>query len=330
VTAATDAPAWSLLRGTVMGRNKKYSQDSCLARVVAGGEGALLVVADGHGAKEHHRSDLGSRWAVEEFAACAGALAEDVTRGGGGEARWPAVLAAARNLPQQVVHRWLARVALHEANSPAGGATPEVLAAGPDPIPYGSTLVGAVVVGQLLLCWKLGDGDIVLVEESGAAVVPLYDGPEYGDEADSLCQKEAWRDMRVFWQRLPAGGSVAVLISTDGLSKSFADHSGFVQFAEGLRDRARDEGLATVQARLEGWLSHAASYSGDDSTLLGAFPSSRYPPDSRPAAPRGPGEDGGAADGAAAAEAARGAETAEQADRREHEQDQPDTEGTRS
>lgn len=278
-------PAWTLLHGAVKGRNKKYTQDSSVARPVADGHGVLLVVADGHGSKAHHRSHLGSRWAVEEFTACAEALAEDVARRGAGEAHLPAVLAAARTLPQQIAHRWLSRMALHEVNSPAGGASPETPAAGPDPVPYGSTLVGAVLMGPLLLCWKLGDGDIVLVEESGAAFVPLYDGPEFGDEADSLCQPEAWRQMRFFWRRLPAEYPTAVLISTDGLSKSFTDHAGFVGFAEGLRDRARDQGLAVVQGQLESWLSHAASFSGDDSTLVGAFPSSRYTAREQPSAP---------------------------------------------
>jgi hypothetical protein len=278
VTATPGSTAWTLLQGAVKGRNKKFSQDSSVARHIAGGAAVLLAVADGHGSKAHYRSDLGSRWAVEAFATCAGALAEDVVRRGGDEDHWPAVLAAARGLPQQIVHRWRDQVALHECNSPAGGDWRAVLSAGPDLIPYGSTLVGAVVVGRLLLCWQLGDGDIVLVDESGEPLVPLYEGPELGDEADSLCQPEAWRQMRIHWQRLPTGRHTAVLISTDGLSKSFTDHKGFVSFAEGLRDRALDQGLGAVQGQLENWLSHAASYSGDDSTLVGAFPSERYAP----------------------------------------------------
>jgi hypothetical protein len=284
---------WLLLRGAVKGRNKKYSQDGWAARRIGDGAGVLLAVADGHGSRAHFRSDLGARWAIEAFTACAGALAGDLVRRGGGEEHWPAVLSAARSLPQQIVHRWRDRVALHEYNSPAGGDWRAVRSGGPDPIPYGSTLAGAVIVGRLLLCWQLGDGDLVLAEESGEACTPLYQGPELGDEADSLCQPEAWRQMRVHWQRLPEDPSTAVLISTDGLSKSFTDHRGFLGFADGLRDRARDRGLSSVQDRLEDWLAHAARYSGDDSTLVGAFPSARYGtgpagPESR--APAGPGQ----------------------------------------
>ncbi|MBM9510674.1 protein phosphatase 2C domain-containing protein [Actinacidiphila acididurans] len=276
MTDAPDSPHWALLHAAVKGSHKKYSQDSSTARLVLGGAGALLAVADGHGSRAHHRSDLGSRWAVEAFTACALALAEDVRRRGGDEARWPAVLAAARGLPQQIVHHWWTRMALHEANSPAGGAWTSGPPPGPDPIPYGSTLVGVLVVGRLLLCWQLGDGDVVLVDETGEPSLPLYDGPELGDEADSLCQAEAWRQMRVHWQRLPVDRHTGVLVSTDGLSKSFADHAGFVSFAAGLRDRARDTGLDRIRDHLPDWLTQAASYSGDDSTLVGAFPAARY------------------------------------------------------
>lgn len=288
MTPVAPAPAWTLLHDTVKGRNKRFSQDSSLARQVADGGGVILAVADGHGAKAHHRSHLGSRWAVEEFAACVQALAEDVASRGADEARWPAVLAAARTLPQQITHRWLRRMALYEANFPADGAAWQQPDARPDPIPYGSTLIGALLVGPLLLGWKLGDGDIVLVDDYGDASVPLYDGPEYGDEADSLCQPEPWRQTRFFWRRLPADGRTAVLLSTDGLSKSFTDHAGFVAFAEGLRDRAREHGVAAVQEQLADWLGRAASFSGDDSTLVGAFPAPRYaagPPDAPPPPP---------------------------------------------
>jgi hypothetical protein len=288
VTPVAPAPAWTLLHDTVKGRNKRFSQDSSLARQVADGGGVILAVADGHGAKAHHRSHLGSRWAVEEFAACVQALAADVASRGADEARWPAVLAAARTLPQQITHRWLRRMALYEANFPADGAAWQQPDARPDPIPYGSTLIGALLVGPLLLGWKLGDGDIVLVDDYGDASVPLYDGPEYGDEADSLCQPEPWRQTRFFWRRLPADGRTAVLLSTDGLSKSFTDHAGFVAFAEGLRDRAREHGVAAVQEQLADWLGRAASFSGDDSTLVGAFPAPRYaagPPDAPPPPP---------------------------------------------
>lgn len=295
---ATGTPtvAWELLDGGVKGVAKKYSQDRGRALTTADGRAVVLAVADGHGSRAHFRSELGARWAVEAFTASAEVYAHEVVRRGTDAANWPRLLAEARSLPQQVVHAWRRRVLIHEANSPAhgekastapGGPAPattgatEATAAGQpptgsapeaDPAVYGSTLVGAVITERLLVCWQLGDGDIVLVDPDGTTHMPFYSGPDMGDETESLCEPEAWRKARLHWQPLTGGPPPGVLISTDGLSKSFADHEGFLAFATGVRSRAASHGVAAVQTQLPDWLGHAAKYSGDDATLAGVIP----------------------------------------------------------
>ncbi|GGK00329.1 hypothetical protein GCM10011583_34730 [Streptomyces camponoticapitis] len=279
----TSAAVWELLDGGVKGVAKKFSQDRGQALVTAGGRAVVLAVADGHGSRAHFRSEMGARWAVEKFTSCARVYAQEAVRRGDDAANLPRLLAEARTLPQQVVHAWRRRVLTHEANSPAhGGNTtssgPAPAAAGgsapeADLAVYGSTLIGVVLTERLLVCWQLGDGDIVLVDEDGTTRMPLYTGPDMGDETESLCEPEAWRKARLHWQPLTGGGPPpGVLISTDGLSKSFADHEGFLAFASGVRSRAASHGVAAVQAQLPDWLGHAAKYSGDDATLAGAFP----------------------------------------------------------
>lgn len=266
---------WGLLCGEIKGARKKLSQDYCTVFTVAGGRGVVLAVADGHGSSAHFRSDLGSRWAVEEFADCARPFAEEAVRRGDTPRQWSVLRAGARNLSQEVVHRWRQRVLLHERNAPSGGGLPGPGGrppAEPEYAVYGSTLVGAVVTGRLLMCWQLGDGDLVVVGETGEPEAPFYTGPEYGDETESLCEPEAWRRMRLHWQPFTSGGPApAVLLSTDGLSKSFADHQGFLSFASGVRDRVARQGLPAVRAQLTDWLERAAAHSGDDTTLVGAF-----------------------------------------------------------
>ncbi|WP_405608890.1 protein phosphatase 2C domain-containing protein [Streptomyces sp. NBC_01508] len=293
----TSTAAWELLDSGVKGVAKKYSQDRGTALTTADGRAAVLAVADGHGSRAHFRSDLGARWAVEAFTTCARVYAHEALRRGDDAANWPRLLAEARTLPQQVVHAWRRRVLLHEANSPAHGghatpagtaptttgtatAPPAGATAGPTAGPasgadlavYGSTLIGAVLTERLLICWQLGDGDIVLVDPDGTTHMPFYTGPDMGDETESLCEPEAWRKARLHWQPLTGGPPPGVLLSTDGLSKSFADHEGFLAFASGVRSRAASHGVAAVQAQLPDWLGHAAKYSGDDATLAGAFP----------------------------------------------------------
>ncbi|ONK14438.1 protein phosphatase 2C domain-containing protein [Streptomyces sp. MP131-18] len=260
--------AFRLLGQDVTGRGKEYSQDSHLAFLAAGGRAAVLTVADGHGAAAHFRSDLGARWAAEEFAACArrfvaGALSGEEPPG------WPVRREMARDLPRRLVHGWRLRVARHEASSPAHGRAGEA----PAFDAYGSTLLGVVLTRELLVCWQLGDGDITLVWNEGPPEAPLYAGQDLGDETESLCQPEAWLRARMHWRPLTGKGPPpAVLLSTDGLSKSFEDHDGFLGFARGVRDRVESEGRAQVQDKLAGWLGHAATHSGDDTTLVGAIP----------------------------------------------------------
>lgn len=276
------APAerWELLRGEVKGAAKQYSQDRCAARQVAGGRAVVLAVADGHGSAPHFRSDLGARWAVEEFAVCAQEFAVSAVRHDDEAEQhddrhpwWsalPGLRACARRLPQLVAHRWYERAALHDSNSPAHG-TPRHTPKGPDLTAYGTTLVGAVLTRRLLVCWQLGDGDVVVLDAAGTPYAPLYTGPDLGDETDSLCAPESWHRARCHWQPLTSEGPSGVLLSTDGLSKSFTDHQGFLDFAAGVQGRAHELGMPAVRGRLREWLSHAAQYSGDDTTLVGAF-----------------------------------------------------------
>ncbi|AZM56183.1 hypothetical protein DMA15_29285 [Streptomyces sp. WAC 01529] len=273
------AAPWALLSGAVKGVAKKYSQDRGVALPVAGGRAVVLAVADGHGSAAHFRSDLGARWAIEEFTACARTFAYEVIRVGDDASGWTGLREEARRLPQQVGHRWHEWAVLHDRNSPAHGARSRRLGRAeterdrkepPDLAAYGSTLLGAVLTERMVFCWQLGDGDIVFVDDEGVPHTPLSTGPDMGDETDSLCAPEPWRKTRAHWQPFTGGAPPCVLLSTDGLSKSFADHQGFLDFATGVSGRAAEQGVAAVQSQLPDWLARAAQFSGDDTTLVGA------------------------------------------------------------
>lgn len=272
--AASPFCGWRTLCSTVKGVRKKYSQDYCRAGYAARRRAVVLSVADGHGSAAHFRSDLGSRWAVEEFTACAEVFAAEAADRGGNPANWTGLLNSARGLPRQVVHRWRERVLLHECNAPAHGGLGARSADEADLPVYGSTLLGAVVTDHLLLCWQLGDGDVVLVSGAEPPQLPLSEGEEIGDETESLCEPESWRRMRMHWQPLLGRETLpAVLLCTDGLSKSFTDQAGFTDFTQGLHDRVAEQGLAAVEGQLGEWLHRAAEFSGDDTSLVAAFPS---------------------------------------------------------
>lgn len=285
--AAARAGYFETLQGMVKGAGKKYSQDSYVVRTSGDGRAVVLAVADGHGSAPHFRSDLGSRWAVEVFADGTRGFAERAVRHGPMERNWGRLRAEAETLPRHLVHRWREKALLHDCNSPARGGRPRPRrAAGagppagpPDLTAYGTTLVGAVVTDRMLVCWQLGDGDVVLVDAGGAPRTPLDAGSELGDETDSLCDAEAWRHTRVYWEPLTGEGRrpPAVLISTDGLAKSFADRDGFLEFAGDVTERAAKQGVAAVQDQLTTWLGRAGEFSGDDTTLVAAFAAGSLP-----------------------------------------------------
>lgn len=258
---------WHTVQASVTGLRKPRNQDAAVLYPVPGGA-VVMAVADGHGSAAHFRSDLGSRWAVRAFVDAAVPVAREALRVGPDPALWRGLRGTARQLPQDVVRRWREYAMLHECNAPAHGSPPSP-GRPMDLTAYGSTLIGAVVTPHLMLFWQLGDGDVVLVGPDGTAEAPFYSGPEFGDETDSLCLDEAWRRMEMRWQPLlERSRRPAVFLSTDGLSKSYADHNDFLSFATGIHAR----GIEEVRTHLGDWLGSAAAHSGDDTTFVGLFP----------------------------------------------------------
>jgi serine/threonine protein phosphatase PrpC len=200
---------------------------------------------------------------------------------------------AEEEFPRQLVRQWRAAVTRHAAEASDPADTPaapdsvhsaEAAAADAGPpaaehamatdvtTPYGATLVGVVVTPGLLVCWQLGDGDIVLVDQGRNASCPLApEQPRLGVETESLCQPDAWSHVRVHWRPLTGAPPALVLLSTDGLSDSYADRPGFEGFAVDMLDRIQSEGVAAVQEQIVGWLGKAAEFSGDDATVAAAW-----------------------------------------------------------
>ncbi|MEU4659080.1 protein phosphatase 2C domain-containing protein [Streptomyces sp. NPDC023723] len=272
---------WETLGESVRGVGKRCNQDWYVCQGAGSAADPLvLAVADGHGSPAYARSELGARFAVDRFTVLAaefGRAARDCHDAG----RLARLMTYARDdFPRALVREWRAAALGHWDRH-----RPVTDGAGPQPGAdeklrlYGSTLIGAVLTPWLLVAWQLGDGDLAVVAHDGALERPLAPAEEaLGDETDSLCAPRAWRQVRMHWApvfeqaRLPR----LVLLSTDGLSKSFAAADGYAAFVADLRDRlAADGGGAGVRDLLPQWLAQAARHSGDDTTLTAAL----RPPD---------------------------------------------------
>jgi len=224
-----------------------------------------LAVADGHGDVRHDLSHFGSALAVragiEELVALCTAYAL--------EGKWTQLKASFRaDFPRRLGRRWREAVLLdaHQRAEAAG------LTSDPQPestllVRYGTTLIVALVVADVILIGQIGDGGALLVKESGQVECPLTNNPlEVGGETDSLGSVEAprlWRTTAM--ERMGAG---LLLLATDGLINAFADDEQWHAFARSLGRRVGDFGPISVASSLPGWLDHySEAASGDDITL---------------------------------------------------------------
>ncbi|MBT2422692.1 protein phosphatase 2C domain-containing protein [Streptomyces sp. ISL-22] len=267
---------WETIGDSVQGVNKQHNQDWYACEGSGGGDDPLvLAVADGHGSAVHARSGLGARFAVDRFvvrAAEFGRAARDCHERG----RLARLMTYARDdFPRVLVHDWREAALGHwDRHRPVADEGAREPAPDEKLVLYGTTLIGAVLTPWLFVAWQIGDGDLAVVEHDGTLRRPLATGEEdLGDETESLCGSEAWRAVRTHWAPLfdEARTPRLVVLSTDGLSKSFASADGYREFVAGLDGRLMAEGSDGVRASLPQWLRQASRYSGDDTTLAAAL-----------------------------------------------------------
>lgn len=266
--------AWQVVGQTVRGaaheRNGLPNQDAiCWLPASGRGSSAVLAVADGHGSPRYPRSHTGARLAVET----AVRLIDDFTDSQSDVDNLSLIKDATQEwLPRALVRNWAEAVAADLQTEPLSET--ELFLLGPGSsrelsIAYGTTLIVTAVTERFILYLQLGDGDILCVSQSGEVTRPLSkDDRLFGNETTSLCANEAWRDFRIQFQPLTQSPPALVLLSTDGYPNSFRDESGFLQVGSDILDLVQENGLASVNDRLAGWLRDSTrAGSGDDVTL---------------------------------------------------------------
>ncbi|MBM7114918.1 PP2C family serine/threonine-protein phosphatase [Archangium primigenium] len=216
----------------------------------------VLAVADGHGSSP--RGGEGAQLAVEVAVEWlldfhARLTPEQRTR--------PATVRewAREPFARKLVGEWSRRVRESVGESPPEG---DVLRA------HGTTLLAVLVAPEFVLFAQLGDGDILVVQDSGQVMRGVEpDERHFADETDSLCGPQAWLALRVaVWPR--PQGEVLLLLGTDGYSNSFENRADFERIGPDYLARVRERGLSQVAAELEALLSLTSERgSGDDITL---------------------------------------------------------------
>ena len=264
---------WRAVIGTARGAAHDVrgapNQDSAESLAIDHAGAIVVAVADGHGHDRHFRSAAGSKLAVRTACAVVEGLATDA-----GQQRWrPERAAALRDrLPGAIVARWRESVALDIAAHPytaAELAALEQAGDGPD-IPYGSTLLVALIADGWLVCAQIGDGDLLAVQPDGGAWSPVRgDDLLDGYRTTSLCQPTAVSAFRTAAHDLGARPLLALLLSTDGYGNAQAEEPWQPVVARDIAQLAARHDHGWFAGQLPAWAERCASAAGsaDDTTI---------------------------------------------------------------
>jgi hypothetical protein len=269
-----ETAAWHVITGTARGAAHRASglpnQDAVAQQAIGAPGGALVVaVADGHGHERHFRSAAGSALAVEAACRAAARVAAGLTADPGEEE----VDAAVRNdLAPAIVRDWRAAVGEHLAVRPYTTAEQAALdLTGDAPvIPYGSTLLLAMITERWLVCAQIGDGDLLAVRPDGRSFYPLAtDSRLDGQRTTSLCQPDAVASFRTCALDLGEVPLLAVLLATDGYGNAQAADQWQPDVGQDLATFARGHDRDWFERQVPAWAERCASVDGsaDDTTI---------------------------------------------------------------
>jgi serine/threonine protein phosphatase PrpC len=273
---------WQVIGETIAGashlRVGRPNQDAIL-QVRESGVYAPIVLSlsDGHGSNKCFRSHRGSRFAVTIGAQLMCELIDEKRKGYDAAKIENAVKEI---FPLEFVRRWQAVVQadltcdpftkeeLGQVEAVDSMRARELVEAHPA-LAYGATTLTVAVTSSFVIYAQLGDGEIMLVLETGEVSKPLpEDDRLLANETTSLCTDTAADDFRTayhpFTQSLPA----LIVMTTDGYANSFVDEAGFLKVGNDLLNLLRADGFDTVNRSVKGWLEEATRLgSGDDCTL---------------------------------------------------------------
>jgi hypothetical protein len=271
--ATADTAAWHLVTGSACGRSHlsrdRPSEDAVAHRQIAAIGGIVVAVADGHGHDRHFRSATGSAFAVQVACQVADELAVESSRL---RRRSTPAERIAEKLPSAVLGAWRAEVdrdvSAHPFREQEQSAL-DVDGDGPE-VPYGSTLLVAMVTASWLVCAQIGDGDLVAVEPDGGYSCPVPgDAALDGLRTTSLCQPSALGSFRIGVRDLTAEPLAALLLATDGYGNSQAADPWQPDWTRDMAELAAERDPEWFAKQVPGWAELCASGegSGDDTTI---------------------------------------------------------------
>jgi len=275
--STTDGVAtWQVITASARGAAHRAggtpNQDAVASQDGPGG--VVAAIADGHGHVRHFRSADGAALAVDIACRAGAGAAAELAAGGGGD---EAAALAGREMAQAALAGWRSAVAGQLGARPYTKEEQFVLSLAADTplIPYGATLLVAVVTGRWLVCAQIGDGDMLAVRPDGSSFSPVAgDDRLDGRRTTSLCQPDALASFRTGAHDLRQAPLAALLLATDGYGNAQADEPWQPGVGRDLAELAARHDRHWFGQEVPGWAERCASAdgSGDDTTIALLLP----------------------------------------------------------
>jgi hypothetical protein len=271
-----EVTTWQVITGSARGAAHRASglpnQDAVASQDGAGG--VVVAIADGHGHIRHFRSAEGAGLAVEVACRVASQAAAGLTADTTGDQE---AERAGQELARAVVADWRLAVADQLEARPYTVEERFILDRSADTpvIPYGSTLLVAVIAAGWLVCAQIGDGDMLAVRPDGSSFAPVAgDDRLDGRRTTSLCQPDALASFRTGAHDLRQVPLAALLLATDGYGNAQADEPWQPSVARDLAELAACRDRHWFGQEVPGWAERCASAegSGDDATIALLLP----------------------------------------------------------
>ncbi len=206
----------------------------CTDLEINGDKYAFATVADGHGSKKHFRSDRGSQFAVE-------AAKESIFEYMDNYEKFTQAYETNKEylidrIIKMVITKWHQKIqndmdinpiTEEEINKYLGGNFNKDKKASI----YGTTLLVGVMSKNCNFGFLIGDGSFVVIDKNGKAYIPIEDLNSKANYTSSLSSSDSFNGfVKYFFDENP----FSIMVSTDGLVKSFANDNDFLDYNQAI------------------------------------------------------------------------------------------------
>ena len=237
-----------------------WNEDSIwISPANAKGERLTLSVADGHGDPLHCRSQIASLTAAMLAAEAIQSSMRKASSTGTSANTINLDTQFERALPRYLVTEWKKRVHLHYEENPFTSAdlagldscARDKLISRPT-IAYGTTLVSATVSPEFVVLYRLGDGNILWVDDDGSSR-PVFSSKE-SDATASYCQQDPLASFEARFERFEAQPPALLVVTTDGYPDSVDDwHRLGTICLHHIQEKGAQDLQASLHDRLPEW-----------------------------------------------------------------------------